>query len=269
MRDAAARLRAAGMPDPAREARLLLRWASGLDAARLLSADAAEMDRDEAARFAEGVERRLSGAPLSHVLGRRAFWGRDFFVTADVLDPRPETEILVAWALEGSPPARILDLGVGSGCILLSLLAEWPTVRGEGVDASPAALAVAARNAETLGVADRVALRLGHWLDGLSAPADLIVANPPYLDAADMAAIPAELRAEPRLALDGGADGLDAYRAILSRLDAALAPGGAALLEIGAGQAEAVAALARGAGWPEPALRRDLDGRPRTLRLAR
>jgi release factor glutamine methyltransferase len=272
LRAATARLAAAGVEGAARDARLLLRRACGLDAAADAAADpAAPLAPDRAAAFEEAVARRAARAPMSHILGERAFWGRRFAVTPDVLDPRPETETLVAWALEGPPAARVLDLGVGSGCLLLTLLAEWPQARGLGVDRSPAALAVAARNAAALGVADRARLALGDWLDGVTERFDLILSNPPYLDAADMAALPPELRAEPALALDGGADGgadgLDAYRRIASGLSAALAPGGSAMLEVGAGQERAVAAILRAAGFDAAEPRADLDGRPRALRI--
>jgi release factor glutamine methyltransferase len=190
-------------------------------------------------------------------------------VTRDVLDPRPETESLVAWALERGPAARVLDLGVGSGCILFSLLAEWPEATGVGVDVSAAALAVAARNAAALGVAGRAALRRGEWLSGLGETFDLIVSNPPYLATAEMDDIAPEVAAEPALALEGGVDGLDAYRAIAAGAPAALAPGGALLLEIGPTQADPVDALMRGAGLSQLGLRRDFDGRVRCLGYSR
>ncbi len=266
LREGAARLSAAGIGEAAREARLLMRWAAALDPAALAVALDAPMDAAEAARWTEGLAARAARAPLSHVTGARLFWGRSFAVTPDVLDPRPETETLVGWALEGPPAARVLDLGVGSGCILLTLLAEWPGAWGVGVDASPAALAVAADNAAALDVADRVALRRGDWLDGLDGGFDLIVANPPYLSDADMAALAPETRAEPALALHGGVDGLDAYRRIAAGLAAALAPGGIAVFEVGAGQADAVAGLLDESGAAEVACRSDLDGRARVVR---
>jgi release factor glutamine methyltransferase len=181
-----------------------------------------------------------------------------------VLDPRPETEVLVGWALERGF-RRALDLGVGSGCILLTLLAERPEATGEGVDASPAALAVARENAARLGVADRATLRRGDWLEG-AAPADLVLANPPYLDAADMRRLSPETAREPRIALDGGADGLDAYRRIAARLPDVLRAEGEALFEVGAGQADAVANLLREAGFGRVDRRSDLDGRERVVR---
>lgn len=268
LREAAALLAAAGVEDAPRDARLILRWAAGLDAAGLAARLDAPMGPAEAARFTEGVARRAGRAPLSHVTGRRSFWRFEFAVTPDVLDPRPETELLVEAALE-RPFARVLDLGVGSGCILLSLLAERPGAAGLGVDASAAALAVAAANAAALGVAARAALRLGDWLDGVAGAFDLVTANPPYLATGELAGLSPEVLAEPRGALDGGPDGLAPYRSIAAGLDAVLAPGGLALLEIGPTQGDSAAAPFRAAGFGRIALRRDLDGRPRLLEIRR
>lgn len=268
LREAVSRLAVAGALDPAREARLLMRWATGLDAAALSTRLDQTMADAEAARFRAGVIRRTARAPLSHITGRRAFWGRDFIVTPDVLDPRPETEILVGWALEGRPPRRILDLGVGSGCILLTLLAEWPDSTGLGVDASAAALSVTQRNAAALGVAERMTLLRADWLEAIEERFDLIVANPPYLTTDAMQALSPEVRAEPPQALAAGADGLDAYRRILPGLAMALNPGGAALLEIGPGQAPALERLAAASDLSLAATREDLDGRVRVLRFS-
>jgi release factor glutamine methyltransferase len=265
LRDGARALAAGGIADAGREARLLMRWAAGLDANALTIRAGETLSPEARARFAEGVRRRAARAPLSHVTGARVFWGRSFAVTPDVLDPRPETEILVAWALERGPARRVLDLGVGSGCILLTLLAEWPEARGVGVDASEAALAVAARNAAALGVETRAEFARGDWLSGVSGRFDLIVANPPYLASAEMAALAPEVLAEPRAALDGGADGLDAYRAIAADLRRALAPDGAAIFEIGPTQADAVQALMAAEGLCEVARLEDFDNRVRCV----
>lgn len=264
-RAAAARLAQAGIDDPERDTRRLLRWATGLTAAALSAAMAEAMRGEEPARFEQAVARRAAREPLSHITGEREFWGRSFAIGPEALDPRPDTETLVAWALEGPAPARIVDLGVGSGCILLTLLAEWPQATGLGVDASKAALALARRNADRVGVADRAALRRGDWLCGVDGPVDLVAANPPYLDAAEMTALQPELRFEPALALDGGVDGLAPYRAILRDLPRVLAPDGAAYFEIAAARAEQTAALIAEAGL-RPTLRHDLAGRPRVLR---
>jgi len=269
LKAATARLAAAGIEGAARDARLLMRHASGLEAFALSAALDAPMGAAEAARFDALVAGRAARAPLSHVTGAREFWGRRFAVSAAVLDPRPETEALVAWALEEAAPARVLDLGVGSGCILLSLLAAWPQAQGLGVDASEAALDVARGNAHALGLAARARFVAGDWLCGVEGRFDVIAANPPYLTRAEMDALSPEVRAEPALALDGGADGLDAYRAIAAGLAAALAPGGAAFFEVGAGQAQDVAALLRAAGLGAIGIRADLDGRARVVRVRR
>lgn len=266
---AAAQLRDAGVADPGREARLILRWATGQGAASLAAALAEPIGAIEAARLTGALARRCAREPLSHITGTRAFWDHDFAVTPAVLDPRPETEILVEWALDGPAPERIIDLGTGSGCILLSLLAAWPQATGLGIDASSKALTVAQRNATALGLGARAAFRVGDWLDGVKETADLIVANPPYLATDELEALEPEVRHEPRAALDGGADGLDAYRRIAACLPAVLRPGGKALIEIGPTQHAAVAALLARAGLPDAELRHDLDGRPRTLQVHR
>ncbi|HSF97005.1 MAG TPA: peptide chain release factor N(5)-glutamine methyltransferase [Thermohalobaculum sp.] len=266
---AAARLREAGVDAPERDARLLLRWASGLGAAAFSARLAEPPWAGEAERFAQAVAARASRVPVSQIIGRRAFWGRDFRVTPDVLDPRPETETLIAAALNGPSPARILDLGTGSGCILLTLLAEWPRARGLGTDTSAAALAVAAGNALALGVAERAEFRLADWCGGLAGRFDLIVSNPPYIAAAEVAALEPEVRRhEPRQALtpegDPG-DGLDAYRRIAGGLPALLAPGGRVLLEIGPTQAGSVAGILESNAMAVSAVLPDLDGRDRVI----
>lgn len=260
------RLAAAGVPEPGRDARLLLREAAGLAAAELALALREVPDAAEAGRFEALVAGRAERRPVAQLLGRRLFWGRAFRVTADVLDPRPETETIVAAALARGPRARVLDLGTGSGCLLLTLLAEWPEALGLGIDASPAALEVARENAAALGLADRAAFRAGDWLAGAGAGWDCIVANPPYIPEAELAGLAPEVRDhEPRLALTPGGDGLGAFRRIAPALGAALAPGGLALLEFGAGQGEAVRAILAAAGLGGLALLPDLDGRPRVL----
>ncbi|MEM1313125.1 MAG: peptide chain release factor N(5)-glutamine methyltransferase [Pseudomonadota bacterium] len=268
-------LSAAGVEDPGRDARLLLRWASGLEAAAFSARLGERAEAAEAARFAAGLAARAARRPLSQVTGRRAFWGRDFLVTPDVLDPRPETETLVAAALDGplrdpAGEARVLDLGTGSGCILASLLADRPGATGLGVDRSRAALEVARRNAQALGVAARASWVEGDWFGGVRGRFDLVAANPPYVTAAQFDALAPEVRLwEPQGALTPGGDGLAAYRAIAEGLDAALAPGGRALLEFGAGQAAAVQAIFEAAGFAAAALHADLDGRARCIELER
>ena len=266
LRAAAARLAEAGVEDAAGDARILLRWASGLSAAGFSVALRDPAAPQEAARFAEAVAQRARRRPVSQIIGRREFWGRDFIVSEAVLDPRPETETLIAAALEGAAPARILDLGLGSGCILLTLLAEFPAAQGVGVDASADALAVARANAAALGLSGRADLRLGDWAEGLSGPFDMIASNPPYIAEAEMPALAPEVRDwEPRMALTPGGDGLDAYRIIAAAAPRLLAPGGRLLLEVGAGQAGPVGALCAAAGLALRPPHADMDGRARCV----
>lgn len=261
------RLAAAGVAGPAGDARRLLAHALGVEAGRLTLILSDPLPAAAAERFEALIAARARRVPVSHLTGQRMFWGRDFAVTPDVLDPRPETEVLVAEALAG-PFSRVLDLGTGSGCILVTLLAEREGARGVGLDLSAAALAVAAENARRHGVFGRAAFALSDWWAAAEGQFDLIVANPPYVAAAEMAGLAPEVRDhEPHLALTDGGDGLSAYRAILAGLGDHLAPGGRALFEIGAGQGAAVAALARAAGLGVERLLPDLDGRDRVVVL--
>jgi len=266
MAEAAARLAAAGVPEAARDARRLMAAALGLAPGRLTLVEGEALDAGTAAAFERMVAERARWRPVAQIVGRRAFWGRDFAVTGAVLDPRPETETLVAAALDGPVPATIVDIGTGSGAILLTLLAEWPSARGVGTDVDAAALAVAAENATRLGVAARWRPVRGDWYAGERGPFDLVVSNPPYLAAAEIAALAPDVRDwEPRHALTAGPTGLEAYVAIAGGLAAVLAPGGRALLEIGPTQADAVVGLLAAAGLPGARVHRDLDGRDRVV----
>ncbi len=257
-----ARLAAAGVEGPRREARLILAAAHGTDAAGVLRMAAA----DEAL-YEPLVARRAAREPLAYILGRREFWGLEFAVSPATLIPRPDSETLVEAALAaGIAPRRILDLGTGTGCLLLALLHEFPEAFGVGVDISPAAAALAARNAATLSLAGRAAFTAGNWADALDGSFDLVVSNPPYIEAGLIPGLAPEVaRYEPGSALDGGADGLAAYRAICAALPRLLAPGGLAILELGAGQAADVAALAAGFTLRT---RPDLAGIPRAAILS-
>jgi release factor glutamine methyltransferase len=259
-------LAGAGIEGAGTDARALLAEAAGVARDRLALHLDDEMDAAARARLEAMLARRLAREPVARILGRRAFWGRDFRVTADVLDPRPETECLVAEALAGPAPARLLDLGTGSGCIAVTLLAEWPGARGVATDISGAALAVAAENAARHGVAGRLDLAEADWFDGVAGRFDLIVSNPPYIAHAEMAGLAPEVaRHDPRGALSDGADGLGAYRAIARAMPAHLAPGGRVLVETGAGQGPAVAAILGGGGLGEVRILPDLDGRDRVI----
>ncbi|MGB0497653.1 MAG: peptide chain release factor N(5)-glutamine methyltransferase [Rubricella sp.] len=265
-RAAVTQLRAAGVPDPSGDARRLMRACLSSETALRTDPDR-ELDGAEAERFGAMVRARSARQPVSQIVGERDFYGRRFTVTPAVLDPRPDTETLVDLALAGSPARRILDLGTGSGAILLTLLAEWPKALGTGTDISPEALAVARINAAALDLEDRVELCLADWFDGVEGRFDLVVSNPPYIAADEMAALSPEVRDwEPAIALSPGRDGLDAYRALSRGLDAVLRPGGRALFEIGAGQAAAVSALFSGA-LPDAtvSVHHDINGKARVV----
>ena len=213
------------------------------------------------------VERRAAGEPVAHITGGREFWSLSLKISPDVLIPRPDTETLVEVALKfcTRPPTRILDLGTGSGALLLACLSEWPHATGLGVDASPAALAVAQENAHATGLADRATLRLGNWGEGLAERFDLILSNPPYI--AETEVLSSEVRDyEPWAALFAGTDGLADYRRILPQLPGLLNPGGLAVLEIGHQQGPVLLAMAAQHGFTA-SLHPDLAGRDRCVAL--
>lgn len=256
-------LREAGIPDAAADARRLLAHALGVEPGRLTIRLAEAMSPAQSEAFGALLARRIRREPVSQILGERLFWGRSFRVTRDTLDPRPETETLVACALE-EPFARLLDLGTGTGCLLVTLLAECPEATGIGIDLSPAALAVAAENAARHGVADRADLLLSDWYGAVSGEFDLILSNPPYIPAAELDHLEPEVRDwEPHLALTDGGDGLAAHRAVLGGARPHLRPGGRVAIEVGAGQAPAVLAIGQAAGLTPLGTRPDLDGRAR------
>jgi release factor glutamine methyltransferase len=271
-RATADRLRAGGVDCAELDARVLLSYALGWDTARLLAA-AEPVDPVSCSRIEEWVGRRLAGEPIARIVSEKEFWSRPFAVSPAVLVPRPETETLVETVVRLLPSnaaaLRILDLGVGSGVLLAALLLELPYAHGVGVDRSAAALAVARENLKTLGLGARSILVLGDWASALVGPFDVIVANPPYVASADIESLPREIRDhDPIVALDGGVDGLGAYREIVSQLPGLLSPSGIAVLELGAGQEAEVAALARSAHLlVNESARRDLSGMPRALAI--
>ncbi|WP_374632655.1 peptide chain release factor N(5)-glutamine methyltransferase [Ferrovibrio sp.] len=258
LRDAAGRLKAAGCDTPRLDAVLLLAQALGITPDRVRLSPDMKLDADAAARFAAMLVRRAAREPVSHILGRREFWGLDFKVSPAVLDPRPDSETLVQAVLDAVPDRkaalRLVDFGTGSGCLLLALLHELPKATGLGVDASGAALDVARDNAARLGLAGRANFVLGDWGVGLAGPFDILISNPPYIETAAIAGLADDVRKhEPLSALDGGADGLDCYRRLLPDM-ARLAAGNAILaLEVGQGQADAVAGLLASLGGVNPA----------------
>ena len=264
---------AAKLESPVIDARLLVCHALGIDRMGLIKEPTRPLG-DRAVALAEAARRRLAREPVSRIVGERAFHGRQFKVTPATLDPRPDSETLVDAALylyrqrihQFRP--RLLDLGTGTGCLLLTLLAELPDARGIGVDVSLEALETARANADSLGLSSRAEFHQGQWAEGLADAFDLVVANPPYIRSGEIAALAPEVAEfDPRLALDGGADGLDAYRAILAN-PPRISPGGALLFEVGAGQAGDVAALISrqfSAPAPEITLFRDLAGIDRVV----
>jgi release factor glutamine methyltransferase len=265
MREAIPRLASAGIEHPAREARRLLAHALGIEPTDVIIREMDAVEPVGLTAFEAVVRRRIAHEPLSRIRGTREFYGRSFIVTPDVLDPRPETELLVEQGLKRLPQnGSVLDLGTGTGCILLSVLAERPDAQGVAVDISPAALAVAKRNAEVLGVS-RATFIEGSWNAALAAgPFDLVLSNPPYVTEAEYEDLAPGVRDhDPRMALVGGEDGLDPYRAILGLASRLMKPGGSIGFEFGASQGEAVAALMRLSGLTGVSVLKDLAGHDR------
>lgn len=268
------RLRAAGIGGARGEARLLLRHVTGWSAARLVSEPRAVVPEPAAARFEALVEARAGRAPIAYLLGEREFWSLPIAVGPGALVPRPETETLVEAVLGRIPDRaaalRVLDLGTGSGCLLVALLHLYPRAFGLGVDRSAEALAWARANLARHGLLGRAALVRADWAAALVGPFDLVVANPPYVASGELAGLAPEVaRHEPPAALDGGPDGLAAYRAILPDLSRLLAPDGLACLEIGRGQEGPLAAEAAAHGLEIATMRADLAGIVRCLVLRR
>ncbi|MFM2149244.1 MAG: peptide chain release factor N(5)-glutamine methyltransferase [Pseudomonadota bacterium] len=265
-------LRAAAIENPRLEARLLLAHAIGTTQEALLREPRAEVPEAAAARFLAALAARLDATPVAHILGQQGFWTLDLAVSPATLIPRADSEALVEAALEAFPdpeaPLRVLDLGTGTGCLLLAVLAERPRAFGVGVDLVPAAAALAAANAARNGLQDRAAFLAGDWAGALSGRFDLVLSNPPYIESEAIPGLMPEVaRHEPASALDGGPDGLDAYRRLATLLPGLLAPGGAAVLELGFGQRQAVEGLARAAGLTPAGCRQDLGGIERALVL--
>jgi release factor glutamine methyltransferase len=267
--DVKRRLEAAGVDTPVFDARLLVEAGAGVSRLDIVTDPRRVLSDEQVAGVDALTRRREAREPMAHIIGRRHFWTIELTVTPDVLIPRPETELLVESAiniLAPDQPANVLDLGVGSGAILFAILKERPHAIGVGVDVSGNALAIARLNAEALGMSDRVDLRVSDWASDVEGQFDLVVSNPPYIPSKDIDTLQPEVaRFEPRLALDGGVDGLNAYRAIITALPRLLKPGGAFALEVGIGQAEDVRALAEAAGLSTGPAKRDLAGIPRVV----
>lgn len=268
----ARRLDAAGVASARLDARLLVGAATGEATAGLIARPQRRLSVQETEMLCTTVARRCAREPLAHILGSREFWSLDFDVSASVLTPRPDSETVVEAACRYIPApgrdVRVLDLGTGSGCLLLSLLHEHPAATGVGVDISPAAIELARRNAERLRVGARASFVVGDWTASIDERFDVVVSNPPYISTLEIERLAPEVACyEPRSALDGGSDGLDAYRDLLPLSADVLAPGGTILFEMGAGQHQAICTLARACGFDIAGIQADIAGIPRVAIL--
>ncbi len=268
--EAAATLTRAGFAEPRRRARRLVASALDLAPAELLAHPEQVLDKQRTDLVRSALGRMVDREPLSRILGRREFWGLEFGLSPDTLDPRPETETVVEAVLRRFPdrkaPFSFLDLGTGTGCILLALLAEFPAAIGFGVDLALGAGLTAHRNAAALGFAARAHFVAGDWGAAISGKFDVIVSNPPYIDSAALADLPREVALyDPCLALDGGPYGLSAYRSLVVDVPRLLKPGGVFACEVGLGQALAVVAMLRASGLAIDGCERDLAGLARCV----
>jgi release factor glutamine methyltransferase len=265
-------LKKAGIERARAEARILLAYALGVSQEELI-AESVTPNPQSMMRFEALLSRRMAREPMAYIIGYREFWSLPFAVGPGVLVPRPESETLIEEALKSFPernaPLDVLDLGVGSGCLLLSFLHERPQANGIGVDASREALSFAGENTYELGLSQRVALQHGSWTDEVSDVFDVIFSNPPYIAVGEIAGLEPEICYEPIAALSGGSDGFDAYRQLAPILGPRLKPGGRIFLEIGIGQAERISAVFAAAGLATVHLANDLAGIPRCLVLER
>lgn len=264
-------LASAGIANAALDARLLVADALGIDAMRLLTHGDEALGDEAASRLADHLRRRLAHEPVARILGLREFWGLPFRLSPDTLEPRADSETVVEAALahvaDREAPLRLLDLGTGTGCLLVALLHELPRARGIGIDRAIGAARTARLNAAVNGVGARASFLCGDWAEALEARFDIVVSNPPYIRTGLIERLAPEVAAyDPRLALDGGTDGLHAYRSILRELPRLLAAGGQAVLEIGFDQADALAALASDP-LEVQGVRRDLAGQPRAVTI--
>jgi len=267
MRDAAQRLAGSGVEGAPRDVRLMLAHALGIEPVEVILRETDAVDPITLTAFEALVARRLAGEPVSRIRGWREFYGRRFTITPDVLDPRPETELLVSEGLKSLPQGgRVLDLGTGSGCILISCLAERPDASGVGIDLSTGALDVARANAEALGVSARTSFKHRSFADDQGERFDLALSNPPYIGRAEVAMLAPDVRNhDPAMALSPGDDALQAYRQIVEGSGAWLKPGGWLGVEVGIGQASDVGQLMAAAGLEEITAFDDLAGIPRAV----
>jgi release factor glutamine methyltransferase len=268
--EATAALSAAGLDEPRRRARRLVSGCLDLSPTEMLSYPERGIEPPAVERLRESLARLAAGEPLSRILGWREFWGLRFTLSTDTLDPRPESETLVEAVLrriaDRNATFSVLDLGVGSGCLLLALLSEFPAAVGIGVDVTVGAVITARKNAAMLGFADRAQFFVGDWGSALSGGFAVIIANPPYIASVALAGLPPEVgRFDPRRALDGGEGGFAAFRRIAEGLPVWLAPGGIFAAEVGAGQSAAVAAILKAKGFSIIGIDRDLAGVERCI----
>ena len=268
IRRGAARLAAAQIEEPQREARLLFAHAVGVAPGKLIGFS--EQPIGDPSKYFDLVDKRAAHVPYSRIVGKREFWSLDFQLTDDTFDPRPDSEVVVSSALHNIPnkfaALRIADMGTGTGCLLLALLSELQNATGVGVDRETATAAVAAANAISLGLQDRADIIVGDWGSSLSGKFDLIVANPPYISTSTIRELAPDVRLhEPILALDGGADGLDAYRAVAPDLVRLLVPEGLAAIEVGVVQAAGVTEILDAVGLTVTSVDPDLSGVDRCI----
>tara|TARA_B100000686_G_C16659977_1_gene900365 strand:+ start:17 stop:877 length:861 start_codon:yes stop_codon:yes gene_type:complete len=265
---AADRLKAAQIESPRRDARLLFAYVTGKTVEWIVAHN--DEAAEELSEFENVLRRREAREPLSHILGKREFWSLSFKVNASVLDPRPDSEIVVSAVLGKYPESgralQIADLGTGTGCLLLSILSERPTAEGMGVDISESALSIARKNALRFGLSARATFVQSDWDSALDKTFDVVLSNPPYIPTAEIEGLAPEITLyEPRCAIDGGADGLVAYRQIADALPRILKPNGLVALEIGQGQEGSVPEILRDSGIQAVSLEKDLAGIPRCV----
>ncbi len=269
MRQLAALFSKKKLATPSLDARILTLAATGISLEKMICNPGHPLSGRQRNILEDFAARRLRHEPVSRIIGKREFMGRDFTITPHVLDPRPDSEILVETALTCLPerPAAILDLGTGSGCLLVSILAQAPQTRGIGIDTSEKALECARANAISHAVHKRAGFICGNWYSSVRCKFDLIISNPPYISQADIPALAADVRDyDPRRALDGGADGLNAYREILGNIAQVIKPGGWLVMEFGLAQSDALVVMMKGAGFEKTEVIKDMSGHFRVLK---
>ncbi len=264
------KLQAAKIESASLDVRLLLQHVLHIESATHLLDEAHHLTSAQEKQFQMLIEERICRKPMAHILGKREFWSLEFSVTEDTLDPRPDSETLIEAVLEQrfsrAAPLRILDMGTGTGCLILTLLSEFPNATGVAVDISQAALSVASRNAESLGIKNRVECVKSDWNCAISGVFDIVISNPPYIASRDILKLAPEVALyEPMLALDGGADGLTCYRTIINALPTLLSKDGVAVLEMGFGQLESLQQLVNEQPLICTHVRQDLAGIARAI----